>query len=149
MCSYCGCESEPLISALTDDHSAIADLSYRIGDALDRCDKEAVQQALAELSERFDRHSRREEAGLFAELDSSAAVAGELARLRSDHRRLRRILASTTLADRPCHLRDALADLELHARVEDNDLFPYALQVLPATSWDRANSMVPTPAPGG
>ena len=144
MCSYCGCEAEPLITALMDDHAAMADLAYRAGQALDSGDIASARSLMAELSGRFEVHSFKEDAGLFAELAAAGEAAGEVERLLADHRRLRPLLASPGLAGRPDRLRAALADLELHAQTEDNDLFPYALQVLPAASWDRVNHMTAT-----
>lgn len=139
MCSYCGCEAEPLITALMDDHAAIADLAYRAGQALDSGDSAAAGSLVAELARRFEVHSLKEDARLFAELTAAGEAAVEVERLLADHLRLRPLLASPGLAGRPDRLRAALADLELHAQTEENDLFPYALQVLPAASWDRVN----------
>lgn len=136
MCSYCGCEAEPLISALTEDHAAIADLVYRLRQAIDQADPVTARFRLSALAERFSVHSLQEEAGLFAELTAAGEAETELARLVADHARLRPLLASPALVDQPGQLRNALADLEEHAQTEDNDLFPYALQALPTSSWN-------------
>lgn len=139
MCSYCGCEAEPLITALMDDHALIADLAYRVGQAVDSGDTGTAGLLMAELAGRFEVHSLTEDAGLFAELSAAGEAPGEVERLLADHRRLRPLLASPGLPGDPDRLRAALADLEQHAQMEDNDLFPYALQVLPAAGWDRIN----------
>ncbi len=146
MCSYCGCEAEPLITALMDDHAMIADLAYRALQALDAGDIETAGSLVAEVAERFEAHSLGEEAGLFAEMTAAGEAPVEMARLVADHRRLRPMLASPGLAADADRLRAALADLERHAQSEDNDLFPYALQVLPADSWDRINEIATVPA---
>lgn len=146
MCSYCGCEAEPLITALTGDHAVIAHLAYRVGRTLDLGDTGRARSLLADLAGRFAVHSLEEEAGLFAELAAVEEAAAETERLVADHRRLRPLLASTQLADRPDELRAALSDLAEHAATEDTDLFPYALQVLPAASWDRINQGRSPPA---
>lgn len=142
MCSYCGCEAEPLVTALMDDHAVIADLAYRAGQALEAGDTASAGSLMAELAGRFEVHSFKEDTGLFAELAAAGEAVGEVERLLADHRRLRPLLASPGLAGQPDRLRAALADLEVHAQTEDNDLFPYALQVLPAASWDRVNHMI-------
>lgn len=139
MCSYCGCEAEPLIKALMDDHEAIADLAYRAIQALGSGDTGTVRSFMAHLAERFRVHSLKEEAGLFAELAQAGEAATELDRLVDDHNRLRPLLAAPDLADQPDRLRAALAELAEHAETEDTDLFPFALQVLPAKSWDHIN----------
>jgi hemerythrin-like domain-containing protein len=144
MCSYCGCEAEPLIQSLTDDHAAIADLAYRIDQHLDRQDRTQAKAALGELARRFWSHSRAEETGLFSELAAAGEASRELNRLLDDHRRLRPQLADPALLDQPDRLRQVLAKLSNHAETEDDDLFPFALQVLPASSWNRINESVPS-----
>lgn len=147
MCSYCGCGAEPLIAALTDDHALIADLAYRVVQALDSADTGRAESLMWRLAQAFASHSMREEAGLFAEMVAAGEAAAEVRQLVADHQRLRPLLASPRLARSPHQLRAALADLERHARTEENDLFPYALQVLPASSWDRINRTgAPRPA---
>lgn len=141
MCSYCGCEAEPLITTLMGDHAVIADLAYRVGQAIDSGDAGGAGVLMADLAGRFEVHSLKEDAGLFAELSAAGEAVTEIERLLADHRRLRPLLASPDLTGHPDRLRAALADLELHAQTEDNDLFPYALQVLPAASWDRVNQI--------
>ena len=140
VCSYCGCEAEPLITALMDDHAVIAHLAYRVGQALERDEVSTVPLLMAEMAERFELHSLKEEAGLFAELAAAGEAREELDRLLADHARLRPLLADSSIAGRPEDLRVAVAELIEHAETEDNDLFPYALQVLPAQAWDRINA---------
>lgn len=146
MCSYCGCEAEPSITALTEDHAVIADLAYQLNRLVhadyQEGDADGARTLLADLAERFRVHSLREEQGLFAELAAAGEATGELRRLLADHRRLRPLLASPDLVDQPGRLRATLAELAQHAETEDNDLFPYALQTLPAEKWDRINRAV-------
>jgi hemerythrin-like domain-containing protein len=139
MCSYCGCEAEPSITALIHDHAVIADLAYRVDQGFGSGDAGAARSLMVVLAERFRVHSLKEEAGLFAELARRGEAPSELQRLLADHNRLRALLASPGLADRPHRLRAAIQELAEHTEIEDNDLFPYALQVLPAEAWDRIN----------
>lgn len=141
MCSYCGCEAEPLVTELMGDHAAIADLAYRINQFLDAGGSHEVPLLLTEVAERFRVHSLKEEAGLFAELAAAGEAGQVLERLRADHAKLRPLLASPDLADDPRRLRAVLSELTEHAETEDDDLFPYALQFLPARSWDRVNQV--------
>lgn len=140
MCSYCGCEAEPLITALMEDHAVIAHLAYRVGQALERDEASAIPPLMAEMAELFEIHSLKEEAGLFTELAAAGEATAELDRLMADHARLRPLLADPGIAGRPEDVRVAVAELIEHAETEDNDLFPYALQVLPAPAWDRINA---------
>lgn len=140
MCSYCGCEAEPLITALMDDHAVIAHLAYRVGQALDRDEISAIPALMGEMAERFEIHSLKEEAGLFAELAAAGEATAELERLLADHARLRPLLADPGIVGHPEDVRAAVAALIEHAETEDNDLFPYALQILPAPAWDRINA---------
>ncbi|HET9076883.1 MAG TPA: hemerythrin domain-containing protein [Acidimicrobiales bacterium] len=125
-----------------DDHAVMADLAYRVGRALESADPDTARMLMGELAGRFRRHSLQEEAGLFAELAAAGDVCdagSELERLMSQHAQLRGLLASDELVLQPERLRAVLADLADHAEAEEDDLFPYALQRLPAPSWDRIN----------
>jgi hemerythrin-like domain-containing protein len=90
-----------------------------------------------ELAEVFARHSRSEEAGLFAQLQQKGEAVEEVDRLVGEHRRLRPSLAAEDLVSDPKRLRQLLAELALHAEVEDNDLFPFAIQMLPDSCWSE------------
>ncbi|HET6966309.1 MAG TPA: hemerythrin domain-containing protein [Acidimicrobiales bacterium] len=135
MCSYCGCEAEPVIERLMDDHALISDLIYRIRDALDSGRPGDADSLTARLSAEFDRHSRSEEAGLFAQLREAGEAVDEVDDLVADHERLRPALAQPGPAADPDGLRELLSAVTRHAEVEDNDLFPFALQQLPNERW--------------
>ena len=135
MCSYCGCEAEAVIAGFMADHAEIADLEYRILRALDDQRLDDAAGLTKELSEVFARHSLSEEAGLFAQLRQKGEATAEVDRLVGEHRRLRPALAAEDAVSDLRRLRQLLAELARHAEVEDNDLFPYAIQVLPDDCW--------------
>ena len=139
MCSYCGCEAEPVIEELMADHADISDLAYRIIGAVERGDTGNAERMLADVADRFARHSEAEEAGLFAQLRAAGEATEEVERLVGDHRRFRPALRQPGLATRPAELRALLLELTVHAETEDDDLFPFAIQVLPAARWDTLN----------
>ena len=143
VCSYCGCESEEVIATLMADHARIADLVYRIRQALDQERFEDVGLLTRGLADEFERHSREEETGLFTQCRMSGEGVQELDRLIEDHRRLRPALAQESLVERPHRLRILLEDLTRHAEVEDNDFFPFVLQALPNKCWDALALTVP------
>jgi hemerythrin-like domain-containing protein len=117
------------------DHALIGDVTYRIGRALDDQRLSEVPGLTSELAAIFVRHSRWEEAGLFAQLWQRGEAVEEIVRLEDEHRRLRRSLAAEGLANDVERLRQLLAELAHHAQVEDNDLFPFAMQQLPDACW--------------
>ncbi len=117
MCSYCGCEAEPVIDRLMDDHALISDLVYRIRHALDSerpGDADALTQRLAV---EFERHSRIEEGGLFAQLREAGEAVEEVEGLVADHVLLRAALARPQPADDPRRLQDLLVFLTRHAEI--------------------------------
>jgi hypothetical protein len=118
------------------DHARIADLVYRVRQALhdERLDEAGL--LTGRLADEFDRHSRDEEAGLFQQVRISGEGIEELDRLVADHARLRPGLSESRLVERPDHLRALLDDLTRHAEVEDNDFFPFVLQSLPDKCWE-------------
>ena len=145
MCSYCGCEAEPVIEELMADHADISDMAYRILGAVERGDAPTAERVLVEVADRFARHSEMEEAGLFAQLRATGEAVEEVERLTGDHRRFRTELRQPGLVRRPAELRSLLMDLTVHAETEDDDLFPFAIQVLPALQWDSLNARFDDP----
>ena len=142
MCSYCGCEAEAVIAGFMADHAKIGDLEYRILRALDDQRLDEAVGLTQELAEVFARHSFSEEAGLFAQLQQAGEAVEEIHRLVDEHRRLRPALAAGDLVSDGERLRRLLAELAHHAEVEDNDLFPFAIQLLPDGCWaDLADSL--------
>jgi hemerythrin-like domain-containing protein len=135
MCSYCGCEAEAVIAGLMADHADIADLVYRIGKALDSRLWPEATALTARLADVFERHSRAEEAGLFAQLQDAGEAREEVDQLFAEHRHLRAALGQPDAAADPHRLRLVLEELGRHAAVEDNDLFPFAMQQLPDDCW--------------
>jgi hypothetical protein len=137
MCSYCGCEAEAVIAGFMADHAKISDLGYRIGRALD--DRRLAEAAglTQELAEIFARHSFWEETGLFAQLRQRGEAIEEIDRLVGEHRRIRPALAAEDVVCDVERLRQLLDELAHHAEVEDNDLFPFAMQLLPDACWAK------------
>lgn len=135
MCSYCGCEAEPVIERLMDDHALISDLSYRIRDALASGRLGDAESLTGRLASEFERHTRIEEGGLFAQMREAGEAAEEVDGLIADHERLRPALAQPGLTRDPGRLLERLAEVTRHAEIEDNDLFPFALQQLPNERW--------------
>jgi hypothetical protein len=122
MCSYCGCEAEPVMKALMDDHAEVAALIHEITRALEDGASDLAATRTAQLAELFGRHSESEEVGLFRQLALAGEATGEVDQLLADHRRLRAGPSDSAVTSRPEHLRQLLLDLAHHAEIEDTDL---------------------------
>ncbi len=136
MCSYCGCEAEPVIEALMADHAWIASRVRAITRALGQNDTGNVQLLAAELAEEFGRHAALEEAGLFTQLREAGEAVDEVERLTVEHRQLAEGFSASVKSGGDS-LGILLAMLMRHAQAEDNDLFPYAMQMLPNECWEE------------
>lgn len=135
MCSYCGCEAEPVISTLMDDHAAIASLVREVEKHLDAGEVERAFEYAADLAIMFNRHTQSEERGLFCQLQAAGEATEEVVRLLADHREIRAGLIVAARSRDGGMLRHVLDRLVVHAQTEDNDLFPFALQRLPNERW--------------
>ena len=135
MCSYCGCEAEPVIALLMDDHATVAS---RIGEAesrLDAGDLDRACEVAADIQIIFGRHSRMEERGLFAQLEAAGEATEQVRTLVVEHRKITAGLSAAAGARDGALLKRVLGFLSIHAQTEDNDLFPFALQRLPDENW--------------
>jgi hemerythrin-like domain-containing protein len=117
------------------DHAKIGDLEYRICRALDAQRMNEAADLTQKLAALFARHSAWEEAGLFAQLRQRGEAVEEIDRLVGEHRRLCQALAPEDPGNDVERLRQLLVELAHHAEVEDNDLFPFAMQLLPDACW--------------
>ncbi len=136
MCSYCGCEAEKVMKALTDEHVEIAELARKVIGELGRGDLDSTAELVTQLAILFDRHGRFEETGLFKQLVQADEAVEEVERLLKDHLKFRTGFFDPNLASQPDRLRSLIQELLDHAELEETDLFPYAWQVLSGLSWD-------------
>lgn len=135
MCSYCGCEAEPVIALLMDDHATVASLIRDAERRLDGGEIDRAFEAAADIQIVFGRHARMEEKGLFAQLQAAGEATEEVAALIVEHRKISAGLSAAAGARDGILLRRVLDFLADHAQTEDNDLFPFALQRLPNERW--------------
>lgn len=135
MCSYCGCEAEPAISALMEDHAVVASRIREAERYIRDGDLDSAFECAADIEVRFARHSRMEEKGLFAQLQAAGEGVDEVAALIVEHRKITAGLSSAAGVRDAALLMRVLGFLSTHAQTEDNDLFPFALQRLPNENW--------------
>jgi hypothetical protein len=122
------------------DHAWISTRVRWIKEALDRRDTDGLGSLVAGLAKTFAHHAAVEEAGLFTQLRGAGEALEEVAELIADHRRIVAGLTADT-ASSPDQLRRVLDELVCHAQVEDNDLFPYAMQMLPNERWGQVEEI--------
>lgn len=140
MCSYCGCESETVISELMGEHATISALAREVQAALHQGDRGRAERACAEIASLFSVHGQKEERGLFTELALDSLATATVAELAADHRRLDAALAAAPGMDEKA-IASVLDDLLGHANREDTDVFPTALQILPDDAWERVKKV--------
>lgn len=116
-----------------DDEWALDEHTREIGKVAAARAKALLMACRSGAGHAFSHHAAVEEAGLFAQLTAAGEAVEEVALLVAQHRRITADL--TTGTSSPQWLRGVLAELTLHAEIEDNDLFPYAMQMLPNDRW--------------
>jgi hypothetical protein len=138
MCDSCGCRDQPIVAELGADHDRVLALADRAERALRagradeaRADAEAIVALLGD-------HTRKEEAGLFAEL-AAAGCAPDVEVLVGDHQ-LIEALGSVVASPGLDGLAVALARLEHHIFREEQDVFPAAVTLLDGQAWARADA---------
>jgi hemerythrin-like domain-containing protein len=137
LCSYCGCEAEPAIALLMDDHAWIASRAVGAKKHLDAGDVDRAFECATDIQVAFARHARMEERGLFIQLQEAGEAVEEVMDLLVDHRNILAGFSAAAGTQDPNLLRRVLDYLMTHAQTEDNDLFPFAIQRLPDEKWSR------------
>jgi Hemerythrin HHE cation binding domain len=138
MCDSCGCRDQPIIAELGAEHEHVLALADRAVRALRAgYPDEARSDALAIVAV-LGEHTRKEEAGLFAEL-SAAGFAPDVEVLLGDHH-LIEALGAVASSPGLEGLDVALFRLEDHIFREEQDVFPAAVTLLDGAAWGRADA---------
>jgi hemerythrin-like domain-containing protein len=135
MCYQCGCEAEAVIQSLMDDHVVIAARIRRIREVMSAPRPGAVSPLTADLADTLAHHGATEEAGLFVELRRCGQAADLVARLSHECIRLVTRLSDPAVMAQSDRFQTLLADVVRYARIEDDELYPLALQYLPNEYW--------------
>ena len=139
MCDYCGCRFIPQIAELSDEHDRLLDLAYRLRRHAEAGTRDAVLDLLdGEFVALLQRHTDKEERGVFAELRAIGDADDRLDALVGEHRDLELLVARVRRggADWPATVVQLATELSGHVVDEEVDLFPYAMYELDDARWD-------------
>ncbi len=140
MCEHCGCWELGAVRDLHADHLTILDACGRLSDALTgAAGSEAVRVAHRALLDLLDRHERAEERGIYQEVARDAPEY--IANLLAEHGEIGHLVRPPAGgAVSPDALRRGIAGLQRHIFTEEQDLFPYAYQILSHEQWDAVDA---------
>jgi len=141
MCDYCDCRSHPAVAALSADHEVLLDGLARLRRAVAADDAAAGHTLVHRLGEVLDRHTRREERGVFQELAAADVDPSYVASFAAEHDAVDVLVHRAGATGwRDAALRLAVA-LEAHIAREESDLFPAAHQLLLPSQWDAVDAV--------
>jgi hypothetical protein len=94
-----------------------------------------VRKAVAALVAMLEPHERNEELGLYREMARDAPEY--VANLLGEHEEVGRLIASSPRTDEGlAALMNGVGKLQMHIFIEEQDFFPYAIQMFTAAQWD-------------
>jgi iron-sulfur cluster repair protein YtfE (RIC family) len=140
VCQYCGCRDIPLLRDYIAEHERSTHSGEEALRACERGDFVAAREHLSSMADELRAHWQGEEQGLFAVLRREELYAEHIDPLVAEHRELAGLLASVDLtkeSDRH-RIREALDELYVHIRKEEDGLFPASLTELDGDEWDTA-----------
>lgn len=139
MCSYCGCQSLPVIRLLTVQHEVIIN---KLGEARRTGEAGAIQDCQRHADELADLlliHNELEEQGLFDALSADVEFVEALAKLRQEHAEIDELVGRVRAGEY-----QLVSDLETILRNnisnEENGLFPASAVTLDGNVWDQIES---------
>lgn len=153
MCEYCGCRQVEPIAELMDEHMRLLEIAGDLRRALLEADAATALGKRSELVDLLARHTRREEAGVFAALKEQGDYVEQVDELEGEHVSLDEAALALDL-DSPAAvdvLDHLVADLGEHIDKENLGIFPVAVVTLGATGWgivESAHELSGAPARG-
>ena len=136
MCSYCGCQSLPVIRLLTLQHEEVINRLGELRRAFEKGAEKECQRHADELALLLAIHNKLEEGGLFDALMPDDEFDDSLRKLRLEHEEIDAMLARVITGE------IALTpELEILLRNnisnEENGLFPASAVTLDGSVWDQ------------
>lgn len=144
MCSYCGCDSIPVIGRFMDEHVDIINAAGDLRRAVQARDVSRSRRLAARVGEMLDPHTRAEEVGLFAVMREQDEFTDHIDTLCAEHVTLDALLAK--ISEGAYDLMDDFTHaLRAHIDKEDNGLFPASAIALNGPDWQRVDGLTPVP----
>lgn len=135
MCDHCGCRDVGPTAELTAEHDEILGLAWQVAEA-QRRGQAPDQRVVGRLLEVRERHSTKEERGLFAlVLEAGDCTPEQISTLEQEHLEQRAILEAGTFT------RDDYYALAAHVEEEEFELFPMAMFGFDDAMWDEMDSI--------
>ncbi len=139
MCSYCGCQSLPVIRLLTLQHEEVINKLGEVRRACDVRDDRGCQLHAQELALLLVIHNRLEEDGLFDALEPDAEFGESLKKLRLEHVEIDALVSRIIAGEITLSIQlESL--LRNNISNEENGLFPASAVTLDGSVWDEIES---------
>ncbi|WP_162942018.1 hemerythrin domain-containing protein [Desertimonas flava] len=136
MSDYSDHGSHVELDALEDEHEQLRAALRALLESADP----AVDDLLDALGRLLDRHTRREESGVFAELRSIEVPAQYVALLEHHHHDIEDALEAARRDH--AQVTELARRIEAHLTIEENDMFHVAHQLLSPANWDAIDRNV-------
>lgn len=136
MCSYCGCQSLPVIRLLTLQHEEVINKFGEVRRAFEISDDEKCQVHAQELALLLVIHNKLEEEGLFRALEPDEEFGESLDKLKHEHDEID-ALVSRIIAGEVALTVDLEILLRNNISNEENGLFPASAVTLDGKVWDK------------
>lgn len=136
MCSYCGCQSLPVIRLLTLQHEEVINKLGEVRRAFEIGDDGKCQIHAQELALLLVIHNKLEEDGLFEALDPNEEFGESLEKLRLEHDEID-ALVSRIIAGEVALSVELEILLRNNISNEENGLFPASAVTLDGSVWDK------------
>jgi len=133
MCDHCGCRDFAPVAELTAEHETILELAWEVAEQARAGHRPAAEAG--PLLALLERHSAKEETGLYPELLGVGALEVDVIdRLEAEHRSLRSCLVGGTFDRR------AFLALAAHIEEEELELFSAAMLWFDDDEWNAAGA---------
>lgn len=131
MCDHCGCRNVGPTAELTAEHDQILTLAWELAEA-QRLGQPADQTTLRRLQRLRDKHSAKEERGLFPlVVETGDCTPEQIEHLETEHREQKARLEAGVFT------RDDYYALAAHVEEEEFELFPMAMFGFDNLMWDE------------
>lgn len=140
MCSYCGCESIPVVGRFMAEHTDIVNAAGRLHAAAATGDLELAREHVATVAALLHPHTGAEEIGLFTVLRQQPEFTDHVDTLCAEHSVLDALLMDIAGGNLQATSK-FVGLLRRHIDKEDNGLFPAAAIALDGEEWEQVDEL--------